>query len=417
MSTIEDAKQLLEKSNANGSVYEHISKLILKLIQEKPSRPLELFESLSLSLKKKTDETNDTRIATTEKYVSVPLPQNYGIDGSIIIQNLLEDSDLLQWTGVAFTEEELYKMQLSMYNLVNDMQATNPISRIRFWGKMLTCTGNDYLVFECIDDALENITPGFEGREGVNKYAYYVLSDDKMCRLPDAHETHLVFARTTKKYLTGNLDVEVSGYPLFPGKEANYLRALISLISSDTAVAPESYFGFDESGSVVSKLRSLEEADQPEALTKDTVGLMESWVYIERCINSLGRMQNPTIEGDDGVEEDPKYASATIEREGVLTPLSEDSGRWKSATMLNGTGHKVGVLKSLQWPGVVAAAKMGQLRFINCYVGYGMPSTDSAYTPPSLPPLQTESNYRLQEIQDLLEDPITTSGENENEKL
>ena len=41
---------------------------------------------------------------------------------------------------------------------------------------------------------------------------------------------------------TGNLDSEVCAYPLFPGKEAAYLRALCGHIAAECTLAPSGYF-------------------------------------------------------------------------------------------------------------------------------------------------------------------------------
>ena len=417
MSTIEDAKLILERDSGKGNVYDHISKVILKVLQQNQADPIHHFENISLSIK---DELNQMPKQTSELLLAcsssmlTALKSQKSVGEEHDIQNVVSDAGLLDWSGLSFTQEEIFFVQNLMYKLVQETQEENPIAKVRFWGKLLTCTGKDYIVFECVDQALNEISPGLEGRDGANKYAYYVLSDGKMSRLPDVEETHLVYARTTRKYLTGKLNVEVSGYPLFPGKEAHYLRALISLISSDTAVAPISFFGLNEEEDIVSKMDNSEE-EIPEKLLPENVANLDSWAYIQRCINSMGRMRNPKIDGEDGEVEDPKYASATLERETPLAPLSDGSSRWNSSVFLNAASHDIGVLRSCKWPGAVAVSVVGQVRFVNCYVGYGMATMSDSYTPPSLPSLQMECDQKLDEMTDIIDQPIVAAEEGNEE--
>jgi radial spoke head protein 4/6 len=407
MSTIEEATQILKRDDGNGNVYDHISKIILKLIQENPSRLFSQFESASLSVKMSanTIPANVSKQLIDSSLAMVSILKAQGSSGEENdIQNLLLDSTLYEWAGLSFTKEDIFFIQNSMYKLVRENMEENPISKIRFWGKMLTCSGNDYTIFECVDKALSEISPNLEGRGGANKYAYYVLIDSKFSRLPNVEEVHLVCARRTRKYLTGKLDVEVSGYPLFPGKEAHYLRALIGLISSDTAVAPTSFFDLNEDEDIVSKMEATED-EEPQKPVPETVGTLEYWVHIQRCINSMGRMQIPKIEGEDGEIEDPRYDTATTERDNPLAPLSDEIQNWNSTVFANNGSHDIGILKSTRWPGAVAASVVGQIRFINCYVGYGIRAQGSSYTPPSLPPLQTEFEHKLNEMTDNIEQP------------
>ena len=89
-----------------------------------------------------------------------------------------------------------------------------------------------------------------EGSDGPNRLTYFVVCSDDMGRarrLPDVTEDQLITARQIKKYMTGDLSAPVSAYPPFAGTEANFLRAQIALISSDTFVAPTGFFALEES--------------------------------------------------------------------------------------------------------------------------------------------------------------------------
>lgn len=54
--------------------------------------------------------------------------------------------------------------------------------------------------------------------------------------------------------------------------------------------------------------------------------------------------------------------------------------------------HAVAIAKSLAWPGAVAVAQLQSkgVQFVNVYIGYGQKSLPTRYTPPALPPIQSE---------------------------
>lgn len=87
--------------------------------------------------------------------------------------------------------------------------------------------------------------PSEEIGHGGNRYVYFVcrhLSDGEWVELPPITPHQINVSRRMMKYLTGNLDAEISSYPAFPGTERNYLRALIARISAGTHVAPRNFF-------------------------------------------------------------------------------------------------------------------------------------------------------------------------------
>ena len=54
MANFEEAKQYLKKTSSGTNLYDHLSTLILKVVQDKPDDPLALFEEISTSVKKST---------------------------------------------------------------------------------------------------------------------------------------------------------------------------------------------------------------------------------------------------------------------------------------------------------------------------------------------------------------------------
>ena len=433
MSSIENAQQILQAGGESGNVFDHITGLVLKILQEQPDNALAAFESLSLQVKEgkvsEVESANNASNATAQVewagkvLSSVSSGEPESVDG---VQNLHADALLLEWAGISFTQDELFVLQKQMRDIVNqETEGEDPISKIRFWGKFLGCRGADYYVFECVCgsdvEVPENVQ--MEGREGVNKFMYWVSCQGKMSKLPHVTEQQLIIARQTRKFLTGDLGVPVSGYPPFPGKEAHYLRALIALIGSETSVAPASFFGLsedDENPSVVSKMEATEEdGGSPEGLSAETCGDLGSWTHFEMCIDSKGRMTAvPEVEGEDGeMTPDPRYADATKNREDPLGALGDEEDAWKSCVCPSaGRGpESVGVIKSARWPGAVAVAPVGQIRFVNCYVGYGIDSMGSTYTPPVLPSLQAEYAGAISEQADVTEAPVEPVEEVEDE--
>lgn len=80
---------------------------------------------------------------------------------------------------------------------------------------------------------------------GINRHVYFVchnLSDGGWVELPPVTPHQINVSRRMMKYLTGNLDAEISSYPTFPGTERNYLRAIIARISAATHVAPKNFY-------------------------------------------------------------------------------------------------------------------------------------------------------------------------------
>jgi radial spoke head protein 4A len=64
---------------------------------------------------------------------------------------------------------------------------------------------------------------------GANAYVYFVCNQlgGPLTQLPSVTPPQIKTSRRIKKLLTGRLSSQVSSYPLFPGTEANYLRALV----------------------------------------------------------------------------------------------------------------------------------------------------------------------------------------------
>ncbi|KAH8401397.1 hypothetical protein KR009_005268 [Drosophila setifemur] len=79
---------------------------------------------------------------------------------------------------------------------------------------------------------------------GCNRYSYFVVNSlfDDWIELPIVTPRQIVVSREIKKFLTGDLEADVTSYPCFPGKEKHYLRAMIGRITAGTYIAPMGYY-------------------------------------------------------------------------------------------------------------------------------------------------------------------------------
>jgi radial spoke head protein 4A len=162
------------------------------------------------------------------------------------------DSQVFQWAGVGFGEQETYRLQKSLKKL----SETTAAQGLRFFGKIWG-TKADYYVVEVTgdaagegdDDAAEGGDDGEEAGEGaeargtgVNKYSYFVAPDalSAWTRLPDLSPADVKAAREVKVVFTGELNRPIYTNPFFFGQEKHYLRAQIARIVHSTTLLPRS---------------------------------------------------------------------------------------------------------------------------------------------------------------------------------
>lgn len=386
MATFEEAKQLLEAQGPGGSsVFDHLSDTILKILNERPADAVAAFEDISLSVKRaafaqksaegkdpvQSPEVREAQLACADSALAKLKADEEGAADAPEVQDLVSESLLLEWAGISLGRRETFLLQGRMRQLVKEQAADeeNPleIKKLRFWGKILGRQGVDYYVFEATCDHEVEIPEGvrMENQDGANRNIYFVCRSTDMgraIRLPHVTEAQITVARQIKKFFTGDLSSQVSGYPPFPGTEANFLRAQIALISSDTLIAPAGWYvmeGEEEDQKVVF---ALDAADNEEPLPKmdfDALNSAESWTHCEMAISSAGRMLPvPEVENADGEPvPDPFYGEVDATR-GALDGIAEEEGKWRVQRCPSAGGPgSVSVVKSLQWPGAVAAAQ------------------------------------------------------------
>ncbi|XP_067113743.1 radial spoke head protein 6 homolog A [Osmerus mordax] len=294
---------LKNSTKSNINLYDHLARLLTKVMDERPENVVDIFEDMSREVKRGIlPETQSTLrdvafIPATqllaekqrllfsrgggdegdqeEELVDTPLP------------NVGELAFFLEQAGVGLGREEMHRIFLALKHLVD----TQPLHRCRFWGKILG-TDSNYIVAEGeyregeeeeeevveevvveeeekreareeeedtevvdVADPLPRSTykpppvvPKEENRTGANKYSYFVCTEPGLpwVKLPAVTPAQVTAARHIRKFFTGRLDAPVVSYPPFPGNEANYLRAQIARISAGSHVSPLGFYQFGE---------------------------------------------------------------------------------------------------------------------------------------------------------------------------
>ncbi|KAJ8275671.1 hypothetical protein COCON_G00074230 [Conger conger] len=336
------------KSNLN--LYDHLVRVLCKVMDERPENAVDVIEDLSLEVKRtgmrdKQSTLRDTPpvpavqllaeqqktlftrgsgddVEPEEELVETPLP------------NLAEQSFYLEQAGVGLPREELQRIHLALKQLVD----AQPLQTCRFWGKILGTQAN-YLVAEVDfregeeedeeglqedgadeeekeggagdedeEEATEEIdplpvsaykpppaVPKEENHTGVNKFTYFVCREPGLpwVRLPPVTPAQITAARQIRRFFTGNLDAPIISYPPFPGNETNYLRALVARISAGTQVSPLGFYQFgEEEGEEEEEAArdSFEENPEFEGVpVPEMVDSMANWVHHVQHILQQGR--------------------------------------------------------------------------------------------------------------------------------
>lgn len=392
-------------------------------------------------------------------------------------QNMLMDSVFFDACGCGIGRLDTYLVILALKQLGDD--PTFGIETVRFFGKFLGIS-NNYYVFESTlkegangDVEEEDVEEGEEGQEGEEKpkksknwgrpvdgipleegvgtnamvYWYCHRPGDACQKLPPVTPLQVKTARQLKKYLTGDPEAEVSGYPPFPGIELNYLRAQIARIAHATQIAPAGFYSASEDDGGEQTVTPAEDFTMPP--TEQLVAL-EEWVHKNAMISKQGRStkyEEPESEGEDQLEadgeeavegeegEDDEEAQDEEEEEeaeqeevpqeeeqpGPLRPISEDKDllgmegvkAWSicKSSSIKGLKHQVVCLRSHLWPGAYCVAT--PTSFSNVYVGYGV--KNEPFKPSMPPPVQKEYRKQMVEATDLPPKPDPPPPQDEEE--
>lgn len=300
----------------------------------------------------------------------------------------------------------------------------------------------------------------------LNRSVYFVKNsivtnefNDDWIELPAVSQHQIRASRDIFKYFTGELDAHVSASPLFPGREENYLRAMIARISASTQIAPRGAYKMSStilSNHATQDLR--EEIENPpmtiiipcrdvnfKPMRTDQLMETKSWVHLQPFIFEHGDTrplidENTTLQSEcvddkeqkkatdataaklkdnakvakgksDQKAADKKAAAAADTRSDKLDDsntfksCSDDacknhSSVWsmlKPAVMIDSMKNIV-LVKSNIWHGAFAFAS-GAISD-NIYLGWGIKNRINYCVDSSTPFFQKESQDNLDEICD-----------------
>lgn len=444
--SFEEAKQYLRTEDKDGdSLYEHLSKVLLKIITEKPAEANAMFEEISQGLRASgksvpglplegdvvpCEPEKQEQLAWCEGMSQLFSGEPSSEPSSESFPDLVTEANVFEWagrflierimtcviSGISLGKTETYRLYLAM-----KAKAVADGAKLRFWGKVLG-SKSDYYVVQGENPEVPEDPATIEGAEGANRDAFWVCASagGAWTKLPNATPESIVAARQIKRFLTGDLTSVVASYPPFPGgTEAHFLRAQIALITADCSVSPDGFYAEDdEDDSGLKKIRKVDDIEDFKSMEdlKDAA----NWKHHELPVNLDGRCNRPPADeendADNAEETSPDDALPHLP---VLAPLTDDLPAWKITACPGGAAGEspdsVVVAKSLKWPGAVAAA-FGN-KFINVYCGFGYPaSRGTPFQPPRVPPILQEWTPASEEDKDLIEDAdVITQPVVENE--
>ncbi len=302
-----------------------------------------------------------------------------------------------------------------MYAGLLALQQAKKLASVRFFGKVLG-TGADYYVAEATYETPPEPAEGEEppppppgapveeSGTGCNTFVYFVANDPaaEWTALPDVTPYAIVSSLPICKYLTGDLAADVRAYPPFPGKEREYLRALLARIVHATTLTAVNTFKMPEEAEVGAMPAPNEDEDYkptPTAALAEPSG----WCTRYYGILEIGRTVNPPPPEEELEEgEESKLPKPQPE----ITPLAPiEAAAWATTTYTHG-GPAVAVARSLKWPGAYCAYQLaGKLQTSSClYIGYGLPALDAPFQMLPPPPFQAEPDELVEQLDTPLEE-------------
>ncbi|XP_040926110.1 radial spoke head protein 6 homolog A isoform X2 [Betta splendens] len=418
---------LKNSTRTNLNLYDHLTQLLIKVMDERPENVVDVFEDMSLSVKQglfqdKQSALQDLPAAAAveqlaeQQWLLFVQPEEPEVEDELVethIPNVNELGFYLEQAGVGLGREEMQRLFLALKQLV---ESESPL-HCRLWGKILG-TESNYIIAEAEyreaeeeekqvseevavhqhqekeEDEMDAVpqstykpppvVPEETIGSGTNKFVYYVCKVPGLpwTKLPAVTPAQITSARHIRRFFTGRLDSPV--------------------------VSPQGFFQARE-----------EEGDEEDEAARDSYEVNEdfegipiaemvenlsSWVHHIKHILKQGRCTwvNMAAESEEESNEDGEAEEKDEEPDEaqpevgppLLSPLSQDADMFKtpawSAKISSALTpqHAVAVLRSNLWPGSYAYAS-GK-KFGNIYVGWGMKYAGEGYSPHVPPPPQEE---------------------------
>jgi radial spoke head protein 4A len=360
-----EAKSYLLESGGDTSLYDHLSEVLLQVLEKKPKNVLESFENISRTVKSNrltaTGENPPQKANIDGPLLSVAKRQIKlfekpdGEDGdangpaTAIVPNVFKEQQIYEQCGVGIGREEAVLLQFAIQELAKTVG--DSVISLRFWGKILGTKADYYIVEGTLADGAEDNDPEPESGDanggeaadapsggdddqatalgeledvpkpffkkppvipmelgsGGNKHRYWVCSEPSQAwtKLPPVTPSQITVARKIKKLFTGTLAAPVHSYPPFKGTEANLLRAQIARISAATHVSPAGYFAFPEEEPEEEDVPLVLETVQDfEGLAMEELGKPDAWAHHSAALLPQGRCQWYSVTQDKEENDD-----------------------------------------------------------------------------------------------------------------
>uniref|UniRef100_A0A3Q3WFZ7 Uncharacterized protein n=1 Tax=Mola mola TaxID=94237 RepID=A0A3Q3WFZ7_MOLML len=433
---------LRNSTETNMNLYDHLTRLLMKVMDERPHNVVDVIEDMSCDVKRTLFENKQNTLQDLPQIIAAEelaeqqrllfcRPEDAKQEYHLVetpLPNVSEVGFYLEQAGVGLGREELHRIFLALMQLFE----SQVLLRCRLWGKILG-TESSYIIAEAeckeLEEEEEQKTEEEAEKEerqtnieenetevskwkttgtGANKFVYYVCKEPGLpwVKLPSVSPADITAARQIRKFFTGKLNARVVSYPPFLGNEANYLRAQIARISAGSQVSPHSFFlVVEEEGDEENEAprdNCERNPDFESVPVSEMVESLSSWVHHVPYILEQGRCTWVNLKLGEDLneeevaemrEEDPDEQEPEVGPP-LLTPLSEDAEMfntppWTSRMSSTLTAqHAVAVLRSNLWPGAHAYA-CGK-KFENIYVGWGLKYVGEGYRPSVPPGPQTE---------------------------
>lgn len=449
--TLEECRAFLAEpcTLADGrkkSVMDHVSQLLLKVLETRPNKSFDTFEDVSACIKNECPEPGFTAgpeatAAYAEALVALTGPKKPPVEGEeppeeegdgnpeCKVANAVAEASLYDAAGLGSGLSR--KNAVALYLGMKKLAAKDAdLKSVRLFG-VIFGTKHDYLVCEgqygeeYAEPEEEPPPEPEEGEEedegppppppvppepigqGANKYVYYVVEQygngcfDKWVKLPKLRPECVMAARQIKKMFTGDLEAAISSYPPFPGVEKDYLRAQIGRIAAGATVCVKGMFikdEEDEEGKAVKLNEPNWEENYPGFLPLAPVDLASriNWIHhpeYPSILSKMGRCVEPEREEVD--EEEAAKLPPQEQGAPLLTSVAADSAvsadaaAWTARSTAPALGqHSASVLRSTRWPGACCIVQGN--KYVNIYVGSGHKYTDGGFQPMAPPALPAE---------------------------
>ena len=315
------------------------------------------------------------------------------------MEDILLNSQMLEWAGVSFNDTEWYKLRIAMKKLMQE----NDCEYIRFFGKIFGIN-SDYYIIQGLPRKFPPQNPvkhvEVRGSEGINKYTFWVSDSllDKWTELPDITHEQLVVSRKFKYILTGDLSSPVNSFVHFPGREMHLLRCQITRILHSSCIVPKGFQKLKEDmkESLEGKVTEFDEEYKPGTFEEMKSPEFEAWTHEEAFVFPNGKVICPEEETQvdrmRGIAEDEGYKVKEGGNEEGEEPQEVDMKYWKIKIVgdqmvhnipdKDPITHAVIHITNQRWPGTHTVWKEG--KFCNIYIGFGVKSPDVCYSPDNL---------------------------------